>query len=384
MKLFPNLLFIPLWIASSGYCCDKPDGSQGAELPPVIRGYGNLHVFRNEEGIRIIAARALGSPLDTVIVDASDDIKFRYYSAGEGPDISFEFTLHEDTDHPWSITEPEKTLVVSDFHGRLDAFAAVLKGNGVVDRELNWSYGTNSLVVLGDMLDRGRDDNGIAWLMYKLEKQAEDAGGRVGFTPGNHEDMVLKNDLRYVHEDHLTFAERAGIPYAELYGADTELGGWIRDKHLVLTLGDNVFVHGGLSTEMTGGGYTISEINERGRRWVGYPNKERNAMDPRNEPLFGTNGALWYRGEVTEDDPISSEDLNRVLEYYNAGRIVVGHSEVPEVEWRYGGRVVAVNVKHATNYPQKRTAGILIEQDNIYSVDYYGEKTLLGPVDNIL
>ena len=104
-------------------------------------------------------------------------------------------------------------------------------------------------------------------------------------------------------------------------------------------------------------------------------------MHPRNKSLFGSEGPLWYRGLVVNSKkypPIQPEDLDKVLDYYNAKRMIVGHSEVDDVEWRYDGRVIAVNVKHRKNYPLDKTAGLLIEKDNIYSVTYSGDKVLLG------
>jgi hypothetical protein len=351
----------------------------------VINGYGNLHVVsRGEDGIRIVAARASGGVLDTLITNPPADLTLRYHSVGEGASVTFEFPLHDEIDNPWKISaegraSDAQTLVVSDLHGRLDALAAVLRRVGVVDKNMNWTWGANRLIVLGDMLDRGRDDNGVAWLVYKLEKQALDSGGSVHLTPGNHEDLVLKNDLRYVHPDHLIFAERAAIPYAALYGPKTELGRWIRDKHPVLALGGNILVHAGLSTDMSDGDYTPAEMSERGRRWLGVPNTQRNAADARNEALFGTNGVLWYRGLVTASAPISSDKLDSVLDYYGGERIIVGHSEVDQVGLRYNGRVVAINVKHAVNLPANRSAGLLIDPGGVlWAVNYHGAKTLLA------
>jgi hypothetical protein len=361
------------------FCCGTP--APGPEPPAanVIHGYGNIHVLHPESGgVRVVAENALGGVLDTLIASPAPDLKLRYHSAGEGIDISFEFQLHGEVSEVASGGMSEKTLAVSDFHGRLDAFVAVLRGNGVVDSRLDWAWGSGRLIVLGDMLDRGRDDGGIAWLVYKLEKQAADVGGRVDLTPGNHEDLVMKNDLRYVHEEHLTFARKAAIPYDQFYGPDSELGRWIRGKNLIVTIGGNLFVHAGLSPDMSTGEYTIEEINRRGKRWLGYPNKERNAADVRNEPLFGTYGVLWYRGEVRDEGAVSSEDLDSVLKYYGVGRIIVGHSEVDEVEWRYGGRVIAINVNHATNHAGGRSAGLLFSGNDIFSVDYRGNRTPCG------
>ena len=366
MKKYFGLLLASLWIISA---------SAQESKQAVIHGHGDLYVLYNaDKSVRIVARKADGKVTDTTFAYMPDNLRLQYHAAGDNTNVNFEFNLHKRIKHPWRQQKPDKTLVVSDIHGRLDALVSVLKGNGVIDNNLNWSYGKNQLIVLGDILDRGRDDNGIAWLIYKLEKEAEDAGGRLDFIIGNHEDLVLKDDIRYVNEAHLVFSAMAGIPYSQLYGANTELGRWLRDSYLILTVGDNLFVHAGLSPKIIEKRYKIGEINELGWRFTGYPTKERNNIHPRNEVLFGSDGPLWYRGLVTDSKPISSEDLNKVLDYYNTKRIIVGHSEVDEIDWRYDGRVIAVNVRHYNNFPQNRTAGILIEGNHIYSVTYSGNK----------
>ena len=348
----------------------------------VIEGHGDLYVLYNPDGsVRIVAADVQGNVLDTTFLRMPDDLKLHYFAADKDTDVDFQFTLHGRIKHPWRMEKPEKTLVVSDLHGRLDAFVAILKNNGVVDANLNWTYGKNQLIFLGDILDRGRDDNGITWLVYKLEQEADKAGGRVDFLLGNHEDLVLKDDLRYVNEAHLIFSTMAGIPYAELYGPDTELGRWIRDSYLVLVVGDNLFVHAGLSPELIGKSYKIGEINELAARFVGYPTAPRKTMHARNEFFFGNSGPFWFRGMARDEEdysPVTEENLRRILRYYGVRRVIVGHSEVEEVAPRYDGRVITVNVRHYDNYPVNRTAGLLIEGENLYTVNYTGSRMRLN------
>lgn len=348
----------------------------------VVKGFGGLYVIHNDdESIRIVSEQADGNVLDTTIYEAYEDFKLHYYAADKNTDVDFQFQLRDRIKNSWKQDVSNQTLVLSDLHGELDAFVAILKGNGVVDDNLNWIYGTNQLVFIGDIFDRGRDDNGIAWLVYKLEKEAEDAGGHVNFVLGNHEDLILKDDLRYVHEDHFVFSSKAGIPYSELYSVDTELGQWLRDSYLIVTVGTDLFVHGGLSTEMMDRSYKIGEINELGWRFIGMPNKVRNELHSRNERLFGNSGPIWYRGLAADSERrpgISSEDLDKVLKYYNADRIIVGHTRVEEIDWRYDGRVIAVNVRHHRNFGPNRSAALLIENGLYYSVNYTGDKTLLS------
>ncbi|MFY9115674.1 MAG: metallophosphoesterase [Bacteroidales bacterium] len=352
----------------------------------IIEGKGDLYILQQEEGgYRVVAAGVNGELIDTLLEKVPDNLLFRYHAAHDKTDVTFDFTLHRES-RRWDIFAkknlqesllPEKTLVVSDLHGRLDAFSALLTSNGVTDDDYRWTFGTNRLVFIGDIVDRGRDDNGIAWLLYKLQEEAKKAGGEVVFLQGNHEDLVLKNDLRYVHKEHLAFADTIGIPYADLYGKHTVLGAWIRNSPLIFVAGDFLFVHAGLSTVMVDQEYGIEEINRLIQEYIGYPNKERNEFHPRNEVLFGRDGPLWYRGLVFESEkypPINSDDLEKVLQYYGIKHMVVGHSEVTEVEKRYNGCVYAVNVKHARNYKSNRTGGLMIDGDTLYAVTYSGEK----------
>lgn len=115
--------------------------------------------------------------------------------------------------------------MVADLHGRFNVSVAILKGNGVVDDNLNWIYGKNQLVFVGNIFDRGRDDNGIAWLVYKLEK-----------------------------------VDEAGTPYAEFYSVGTELDRWLLDSYLIVTVVSDLFVYGGLSPEMVNRSYIIGGI----------------------------------------------------------------------------------------------------------------------------
>ena len=47
----------------------------------------------------------------------------------------------------------------------------------------------------------------------QLEKEAEDAGGKVTFLIGNHETMVLGNDLRYTKKKYTQLADTLGMSY---------------------------------------------------------------------------------------------------------------------------------------------------------------------------
>lgn len=348
----------------------------------VIEGHGNLFVLHNpDKSIRIVAANREGEITERTFASIPENLLLHYYAADSLTQVDFTFSIRPAVQNKPYRSLPKKILAVSDLHGRLDAFAALLIGNGVVDKEFRWSYGKNALVIVGDIFDRGRDDNGIAWLIYKLQYEAQQKGGRVDFLPGNHEDLVLKNDLRYLHPSNRAFADKLGIAFAQLYGTGSELGRWIRRLPLTLVAGENLFVHAGISHQMLKEGYSFEEMNQLYSQYVGYPTSKRGELNPRNETLFGNKGPLWYRGMVVDSEnhpAITDQALNEILAHYNVKRVIVGHSEVDNVEYRYNGKVIAVNVRHYKNLHQNSSAGLLIEKKKLFSVDYRGNKSLLS------
>ena len=48
-----------------------------------------------------------------------------------------------------------KVAALSDFHGQYDLMLKLLKNNAIIDSQNNWNFGTNRLVITGDVFDRG-------------------------------------------------------------------------------------------------------------------------------------------------------------------------------------------------------------------------------------
>ncbi len=71
--------------------------------------------------------------------------------------------------------------------GNYGAFKSLLQANGVIDAQMKWQYGDNHIVLVGDMVDRGDELLQVLWLIYKLEQEVKEAGGRVHFIIGYHE-----------------------------------------------------------------------------------------------------------------------------------------------------------------------------------------------------
>ncbi len=244
---------------------------------------------------------------------------------------------------PCTYAPAERIFVISDIEGNFEAFKRLLQAERVVDAQLRWTYGTGHLVLLGDFVDRGLNVTEVLWLIYKLEQEALQAGGRVHYILGNHEAMNLCGDHRYVRNKYAENAQLLGEQYPKWFDQDSELGRWLRTKNVVVRIGDYVFCHGGISPEVAAAGHALEALNEAGRRFLGVPFER--ISDPVATAVFDRErGLLWYRAAAR--GKLTPSELERVLDYAGARVMVVGHTLMPEVTALYGGRLLCADVLH--------------------------------------
>ncbi|WP_408950392.1 metallophosphoesterase [Lysobacter sp. Hz 25] len=236
----------------------------------------------------------------------------------------------------------ERIAALSDVHGQYELMVQLLQNNGIVDRKLRWRYGRGHLVIAGDVFDRGPKVNQALWLLYGLEQQARAAGGAVHLLLGNHEIMVLANDLRYVNEGYQRNAGLLGSSYVELYGPDTVLGRWLRSKSVIGQVNDLLFVHGGIAASYFESGLSRAQINDRYRDTLGTP-KTVWQQDPALMPLYnGKTSPIWYRGFFI-DPALTQEQVDAIAARLGVGRIVVGHTSHQRIGSYFDGRVIAID-----------------------------------------
>ena len=254
----------------------------------------------------------------------------------------FKVKLFKYKDSPSTYKQRRKTVVISDIHGDFFNYVTLLKNADVISDNYTWIFGKNNLVINGDIFDRGVDVTAVLWLTYKLDAESRKAGGNVIFNFGNHEDMFLTGDFRYVNEKYDLFSKRIGIDLTEFYSRDTELGRWLRTKNVMTTIGDILYVHGGISTEVIKSGLKPQKINEIMRIGIGM------ALNPADSVaimLFGDRGPMWYRGLVvqSETEQINADTIDLRLAHFKVSRIVVGHTTLSRVSALHGGRIIGVD-----------------------------------------
>lgn len=230
----------------------------------------------------------------------------------------------------------KRIVAFGDVHGDLDATRSALRLAGAIDAEDRWIGGRLVVVQTGDQLDRGDDERAILDLFEQLRVQAAAAGGAFHALLGNHELMNVRGDLRYVtdggfadfadfvdaldydpndsllaefepHERGRMAALLPGRPYARL----------LAERVVILRVGDNVFVHGGVLPDHVTFG--LDRINREAQDWL------RGKTD-RPEILVGPESPQWTRLYSQEPDSVACETLGQVLSRLKARRIVMGHT----------------------------------------------------------
>ncbi len=284
---------------------------------------------------------------------------------------------------------PARIVAIGDLHGDFDAWRAIARAAHIIDDKGRWTGQRTVLVQTGDIVDRGPDSLKIIRDLMRLEHEAERAGGRVIVLVGNHEAMMVTDDLRYVHPgEFAAFVDRQSgrrrdqvfaankqaieaayrrqdatlsaaairdrwlavtklgqLEYQAAWSLTGELGRWIIGKPAIVRLGATLFVHGGLSP--TYAAVPLDEINRRVK--AALMARETAVESIINDPL----GPLWYRGLAglpvegaaasAPPQPIAQQ-LDIVLKAAAARRMVIGHTPLLRgVEVSQGGRLVRID-----------------------------------------
>lgn len=270
---------------------------------------------------------------------------------------------------------PQRIVAVGDLHGDFQAWTDIARDAGITDQTGHWSGGTTILVQLGDITDRGADSLKIITNLQQLQREAARAGGKVITVLGNHEAMNLTGDLRYVtagefaafatpqspavreryydaNRKTIEAAARALDPnispaairdkflkatppgwveHKAAWAPTGPLGRWARTNPAIVKLSGTLFVHGGISAELSK--IPLEEVNRKIAAAMAKADAGPASI------LYDPLGPLWYRGLVARDadaeaaragagspSQTPASELKTVLSAYGAKRLVVAHT----------------------------------------------------------
>lgn len=280
------------------------------------------------------------------------------------------------TNEPAEFPAPARQLILSDLEGNFGAFRNLLQASGVIDTAFNWTFGNGHLVLIGDFVDRGEQVTELLWLIYSLEDKAKAAGGYVHYILGNHEIMIMSGDTRYVNPRYKVSTDLLNRQYEGLFDENSELGRWLRTKNIMQKIGENLFIHAGISEEMNKLRLSVRTVNELARPF--YADSLYKYPDKKLPVIYGDHGPFWYRGYYASSKmPVIDlqEVVNKTLSRYRVKHIFTGHSIVADtISVWYEGKVVNTDVHHA----EGKSEAVLAEGGKYYRVNVKGSRTELA------
>lgn len=338
------------------------------------------HVFRSAAGFEVVDTIPVGAEwrLRTVRLPAQPlpMLDIRVDNAAR---TSFEVQLRPTPapDDALFAANPSRLLMVSDMEGEFDKFVALMQSQGVMDEGLHWSFGDGHVALLGDFVDRGGDMVPLLWLIYRLEGEAQRAGGRIHYVLGNHEQLGMAGKMKYWPRHLVATAQALGDDgNKRIFSASSVLGAWLRSKPVIARVGDHLLVHGGISRKFLDLQLDIEAANAAARLYL---DMDRSSLSAAVQPLLGRNGVTWYRGmalpgeERYAEEEDALEHLRQVVARYGVKRVAIGHSLVPDVVLEQQGMLLRLDVQHSEQVPQ----AALYESGRLWRVGTDGGRQLL-------
>jgi hypothetical protein len=344
----------------------------------VFDGEGPYVFYENDSTLAVNYIRGNKSDgfyLDQQEYSTTDAIPARCFFPLDS--THFEFTINTDFVSPPTVyTDHNKILAISDIESGYKTFRDFLISNKVIDQDLNWTYGTGHLVLVGDFMDRGFSTTQVLWFIYKLEQRAKLQGGRVHFIIGNHELKNMYGDYNAASLKYVFMASILGKTQSNLYDSNSVLGKWLASKNAIESINGNLFAHGGLHPDIGDLNMSLAEINNFLRATYYTAPYPKASKDDTELLTSSKTGVCWYRGYFKDD--LTQEEVEKPLLKFDAKCIIVGHTLQGKVNRQYNGKLIGIDVMHSKDYhsswPNKNSEGLLILEDTYYRVFYDGEK----------
>ena len=325
--------------------------------------------YQNQDSVMALSIQANAE----IMKEVSSPERFKIVSRTDN-NTPFTFPLKKKLENELSVfNRPEELLLFSDIEGNFLPLKELLINNGVIDEELNWTFGKGHLVFAGDMFDRGRQVTECLWLLYSLEEKAKLAGGYVHFILGNHELMNLQGDHRYAIEKYHTNARLLGFTLKELYSSDSELGRWLRTKNIMEKIGNLLVTHGGISAAINKMPFTLSEINAISRPFFDQPAKSIRDSTVRML-MHNFYGPFWYRGYYSGKSLAPQSQIDSTLQKFGVDHIITGHTVIADtISTHYNNKVINTDTRHANG----ESEALYIKGKKYFRVNKEGARVFL-------
>ncbi len=200
--------------------------------------------------------------------------------------------------------QPTELWLLGDIHGDYARLTKLLSAAGLSNSpktaaKAKWLGGTATLVVLGDMVDKGKDSLQVLEFVQNLQGAAQAAGGEVVVLLGNHEAEFLADPTAPKVSDFAGELLQNGIDPQAVAAGTAAPGGWLRNLPLAVRVGSWFACHAGDTH-----GQTLEQIEvqlEQGLSTGGFGAPALSADDSLLEARLAP---PWWEGQNSDPETV--------------------------------------------------------------------------------
>jgi hypothetical protein len=237
---------------------------------------------------------------------------------------------------------------------------------------------------MGDLVGGDRRSRLLLNAVMRLEREAQEAGGRIHALLGNHDVLPARGRFgkmtrkeRELYTRH-TIPDAVGSELDDAFRGNSVYAQWLRRRPTLLKIGDTVFVHAGL------GRWALrvdpAALNAYVRAWVAHFQGVGPRPPRRTEWTIAPDGGgpLWTRAfkprrRGRAKGAPSRKMLAAILERLGADCVVVGHSPTRDGEIlldhpHYGDAVALIDTRISDE--RRGRLGALVIEDGVHMSTY--------------
>ena len=297
----------------------------------------------------------------------NDTVSFQGF-AGDTNAYHLNLAFEKASEH---VPGAPKIFTVGDVHGKIASVNKLLTIQNIIDDNGNWSFGHGHLIFTGDVFDRGSKVTEMLWFIHELKYKALKHGGDVHLLLGNHEIMAMTRDYRYLNTKYLFFSQYFFREYSSWYNEATYMGKWLRHRNVTMKIDHKLFVHAGFSPRILNQKLSLKEINTIFQLHL---SGKKYSIPYIQDLLVSGDGPLWYRGyttQKTEYTEVREALVEKTLAFYDATKLIVGHTPQYTIKPLFGHRVYAIDVP--IGQEGYLAQGLLIDGDVFYKCSENGQ-----------
>jgi len=253
----------------------------------------------------------------------------------------------------FSLTGASEIDALGDIHGDLEVALRVLKAAALIDASGHWKGGTRTLIVTGDVIDKGLAALPTIDLLIGLEQEARAAGGNVVVTLGNHEAEFLANPTDDKSAEFQAELLAAGLKPADVASGKGVYGSWFHTRPVAALIDGWFFCHAGNSD-----GDSVETIAKKFRARFDEPASASGGLSGFDDSfLTGSNSLLeatlwWQKGSsstATIDESLAALPARHIVFGHDPGEIDFpdepqGKRKAGKMVMRYDARLFLIDV----------------------------------------